>query len=677
MQSRVPRSFSMPLTTLFQSRSAQRASDETANLSDNIKTNFDNMVATTSTRTNHHKRNSSGRVAAGHYCDRPSQRISHHITRVTAHTTSSADQVASTTASSRYTPPSTASSAPLASCESLVCAVSQPAVAPPKVNKANARGVLENPDHTAINTSPSSPLQHLSQHELAMAAYARAEEILAHRHAGLKAQPDSGKEPKQRSAVIVKQATADGTAKVKKMRTKDTANFAPATAPSRCTEIQRQPRTAGDAVAVMQRRERVMKMVYSAICGSDDAQEKLDRLNAHYGEQDNGTKSLQADIIIGFGDCHFRANEFGEFEHIWISRYNALCILRQKLDARIIANADYDNIKDHLFPDENTRPLTPEYFEMFLEPLAEEDVLTKEQAIAIGGLGVTQQELDSGYEFTPVLNVPDMLARQAQNSKPFRMPERKMRTSSADVTDSSKPDDNLLWYLRVLVQAAVYKQPYYRGFFFGNDAAATLNNFYQAHKLSQQDKLLPPTLTKFNRPWTYSETRMLERGQLLCNMLKQYEAGTITDFGVLRIVRATLVHVPGQPRFHRTGLEQMLYDRAVGAGIPMSRIPTILSLLPENDNAFACPTMREELLGAMNVTAAAFEVEDSVRLAEIAADQKAYKKMMNKELGIWGRVKRKAKGVFGKKKVVLNTFNPFSPEHGSCVPAGKEDGSFY
>ncbi|KAH9865976.1 hypothetical protein J1614_008540 [Plenodomus biglobosus] len=678
----------MPLSSLFSWRSVYQRSSNSADLSDSVE------AAITSADSNDHKSNASGWIAASFrkiFSDQehedsahlrvagasiandpvnasgtqpqesqvkypmysailtklPSNAQQSHTPSPQPRTTSSAERVAGTPNSLATTPPTTAGSIFPES----------------RYGKAG----------TALQT------QELSEHDLAMAAYAKAEEILAARHAGLQVKPDGKKNPKSRVAMIIKKATKNEVLKVKRTRTKDAVPSVPHPAPaSRSTEARRQPRTAGDAAAMMQRRDRIMRMTYGAVYyGCDDSIEKLERLITHFDDQANGRKPVTTDIVIGFGDYHLRANDLGDFERTWIARYNALCILKYKQTGRALSFEDYELLAQHFFPADDARLLTPEYFDLFLEPLAEEGVLTKEEFLEIRDLGVTQDELDSGATYTPPAVAPRVRARQAANSRTFRMPKRDMRTGAINLAGQAKPTDNLDWYLRLLVEAAVYKQTHYRGFFFG-DAAFTLNQFYQAYQLSKQDRLLPPELTEYNRLWTYAESRLLERGQLLCKLLKKYEAGTITDFGLLRIVRATLVQVPGQPGFRKDSIQRLLYDRVVNAGILIRQVPEILALLPDNDAAFSSQKVRQEMLASMNETALAYEAEETDRMAKIKADQAAFAKKVKKELGVWGRIKRKAKGALGrKKKVEDKAFNPFSPEHKSSAPIPKDDGSFY
>lgn len=658
----------MALSSLFSWRSAYHRSNNTADLSDSVE------AAITSADSNDHKSNASGWIAASirkifsfrehedsaHLCvtgasiantpvnasaTQPQESQQSRTPSPEPRTTSSAEHVAGTPNSLATTPPTTAGSA--------------------------------FPESRYTKAGTTSQTKELSEHDLVMAAYVKAEETLAARHAGLQVKPND-KNPKSHVAMIIQKATKNEVLKVKRTRTKDVVPSVPRPAPaSRSTEVRRQPRTAGDAAAMMQRRDRIMRMTYGAVYyGCDDSIEKLERLITHFNDQADGRKPVTADIVIGFGDYHLRANDLGDFERTWIARYNALCILKYKQTGRALSFEDYELLAQHFFPADDARLLTPEYFNIFLEPLAEEGVLTKEEFLEIRELGVTQEELDSGTTYTPPAVAPRVRARQAANSRMFRMPKRVMRTGAINLAVQAKPTDNLDWYLRLLVEAAVYKQTHYRGFFFG-DAAFTLNQFYQAYQLSKQDRLLPPELTEYNRPWTYAESRLLERGQLLCKLLKKYEAGTITDFGLLRIVRATLVQVPGQPGFSKDSIERLLYDRVVNAGIPIRRVPEILALLPENDAAFSSQKVRHAILASMNETALGYEAEEKVRMAEMMADQAAFAKKVKKELGVWGRIKSKAKGALRRKKVEDKAFNPFSPELKISAPAPKDDGSFY
>lgn len=682
MQHMIPASFTMPLTTLFARRSAQHMSNGTT-----VQASNDTTIMVPAEPV-HHKRNSSGgRIAAGFRKIFSGRDHDNSTSQVSVDTPSSqlseSQRSRPSSPETASTPPSTAGSSSPGLANKNARTDLEPAATSPEVSPTT-ESLCEAPIHATTGPHDdivsAAPAQESNHHDAIMAAYAKAEEILAARHATLQTKAEDGKGLKKHLGLKLKNITAKEAAKAKETHTAGAGPSLPRPEPApRSTEVRRQPQTASDAMAMLERRERIMSITYGAVFyGCQDAYDKLERLNNHFCDRDSGLKPLNADIVIGFGDYHLRANDLGFFEHTWIARYNYFRLFQRKLNSREISIDDYEFLVEQLFPADDAQLLDPEDFDIYLEPLVEEGIFDMDQFLLLRDLGVSQEEMDRTIHYTHPDVAPRVQARRNADNKYFRMPQRAMRTGSIDLPGQPRRDDNLHQYLQLLVEAAVYKQTHYRGFYFGN-AAAELGRFHQAYALSEKDKLLPPELTDYNRSWTYAESRLLERGQLLCNLLKQYQAGTITDFGVLRVVRATLVPLPGQPRFGRTYLEKMLYDRSVGAGMAIHQIPEILSLMREHDSVMSCPTVRQTMIADMQNTAVAFEAEEKIRLADIKADRRTFKKQLKKELGVWGRVKRKAKGVFGRKKAVVEAegFNPFSPEHGSCVPEGKADGSFY
>ncbi|KAI8942937.1 hypothetical protein NX059_000975 [Plenodomus lindquistii] len=681
----------MSIRKMFGLRSARRASDNTTGPQNNNEPRY-NTSSTTSIESTGHARGASSRLRNGLRKVFDLSKSHRHDTAQSSAIASSGDAPTSSTAKSQSrtssplactsssaahntssnsptsTPPSTAVSAVADTCLSSAHSINLPVVAPPSATTAAAPTVLKTcpstSQHVQDDATSAARAGELSEQEVAMAAFERANAILEARHAALNPKPVDGSKP---SKAVVKVNKAH--------QHKATTTVAKNPSHPHFSRVKPTFATAADAATAMQRRQHVMGLVYESVFyGYADSQDKLHQLNDHFHKRSVGLKGLDSDIIIGFGDFHFRASELGNLEHKWLARYNTICLLQDRHDARVLGGEDYEYLKEQLIPGDDGNQLTPAYFEIFLESLKEEGVLTDSEFLSIRDLGVTQDELEAGFRYiAPHIPARD-LARQAQNLRLFRMPERHIVGSLAqDYT----PADSLQSYLRTLVEAAVYKQKFYQGFFFG-DAAKDLGNYLKAHQQAQQNELHASNDYYF-RAWTFQESRILDRGRLLCQLFKQYEEGAITDFGVLRIIRATLVHVPGQPRFFTESLEQLLYNRASSSNLPIAMIPEILALLPEHDNAFACPVQREEILGKLNATAQAFEVEETERLATIEANSKAYKQIVKQNLGIWGRVKRKAKTVFGRKKKggEGKAFNPFDPVHGSCVPADKDDGSFY
>lgn len=553
--------------------------------------------------------------------------------------------------------------------------------APPPTAQSSHPSHCHSPTHLGLSSlSPSATsAPALDEEAVALAGLKDAEEILQNRHALIESQANG---ESKRSKVtyplagILKKPTV-------KAQTPVAQNTTPSITSRGHTGAHSQ--TANEVIEAVQRRQRIMSMAYNAASGCHEAAGRLQDINNHFSAIENGSKPPNSNIVIGFGDMHFRASELGSFEHSWINRYNAFCLVNKLSQRRLLNVNDYECIIEHLFPAQDAHLLSSEHFELFLAAIGKEGGLTAMEVEGFSSLAVTPEELERGVHFTPATTDVRARAREASNIMIFEMPQRRRvgRSSSHQPHTSSR--DNLHWYLRVLVEAAVYDQKYYKGFLLPN-AVQKLEQFYKAYKLGQEDIAVPAHLADYIRRWTYTEGRLLERGHLVCQMLKEYESGAITDFGIIRAVRGTLVHIDGQPRHTTSSIETFLYHRLPSAGkFPVAKIPEILSLLPAHDDTFSNHLMGENLLSKMEETARMFQVEELARLCEIRDSQKAYKLATNKKLGVWGRVQRKAGvvkhklgGAFGlRKKAAGTSFDPFAPEHGNTVADDQVDGSFY
>lgn len=290
-------------------------------------------------------------------------------------------------------------------------------------------------------------------------------------------------------------------------------------------------------------------------------------------------------------------------------------------------------------------------------------VITQSEVKALINLSVSTEEFDLGLLYTghpkkprgaSYANNPAVLAL-------FDMPKIPHRSDAPLSTNPlfKSSSTAVSRHLRILVEAAAYSRQFWAGYFF-TDAGSKLSSFHEAWVITQSGLGTPPKLTDYKRPWTYAETRLLQRGQLLCNLLKSFEKNELTDFGIIRAVRGTYVRLPGQPKYDIHDLSTFLYHRVPCSGLPLTMIPEIMALHLEYDADFANPRLRALVREQLREKNEEFKAEEEERLREITESRSSFESMKKKELGRWGRCKAWARKLVGKKEDEAKPFDPFA-----------------
>ncbi|KAI0574607.1 hypothetical protein A1F97_04527 [Pyrenophora tritici-repentis] len=523
--------------------------------------------------------------------------------------------------------------------------------------------ITHNATHTPTNVTTSVNVRfntsedvnnnldaHDAEMEAALAAMRAAEELLNQRHAAIKQQPNTGKRMKPLDIIN----------KIAGQR----ASSAPVQVPCDASAIV-QPRaqqsTANEAIEAMRRREAMKDLAYFAANGCPSNIAIIEQMNEHFGLQQYDAEGNLLDATFNVHGVTIRASQMpnDSIERLWIGRYNMMKYSAMLVEERALNEEDHEFIVAQILPQERKHLLDPEHFNVYMDSLAEEDIFTMTKAKLIAGAGVTVEEFDKGPHYIRKsgsksnYHDPDVVGI-------FEIPQPLMRTITTDYT-VPVTQVNLYPHLRTLVEAAVYKKNFWKGYFIPNPRSK-LNDFFEAYRLTQENWLLPPSLTNYKRAWTHRESRLLQRGQYICKLLSQYEAKQITDFGIIRAIRATFIPIPGQPCWCAEDLEKFLYHRIVDSGIAISKIPEIILLHPDNDEVFSNPAARDHVREALQARMHFFKAEEAARLHEIQQSRIAFRKAQKKNMSKWARVKAGFKRRFGKK-VVVEPFNPFDPSH--------------
>jgi hypothetical protein len=477
-----------------------------------------------------------------------------------------------------------------------------------------------------------------------------AEKILERRHAAVKTKPEPRAAP-MRSRLPQPSPN--------KELSKSPSNSRLAALPSHLSRPSyRQCQPAQEACDALQRRQLIRDLAYRATYGCVDATSVLQKINAHYAlEARHQGASNISDLILNFDGIHIAASQLRSVERNWVSRHITTRKLQSLEYRKQLGAEDCEQIVEQLFPDKVRYILEPEHFEIYLTGLAMEGILTATEAKSIARLGVSLEEFEAGAHWSGGPN-KGKHGHDLSTLAIFDIPkdnQRGLATSSTARTD-------LNHHLRILIEAAVYDQKFWKGYFFPN-ARSKLQSFYAAHMIQQQGLPTPSNLADYKRAWTYRDSRLLQRGHLICTLLQSFEANKLSDFGIVRAVRGTFVHLPGQGYWDAEELTTFLYHRITNSGLPLSQIPDIIALHPDHDSAFANARLAASVEKDLQDQAEAFKREEELRLNDIeisvAEFESAQKLTRKATMSRWERIKLKVKKRFGKK-VVVKPFDPFA-----------------
>jgi hypothetical protein len=485
------------------------------------------------------------------------------------------------------------------------------------------------------STDPFNGSGKPTEHEAAVRALRDAEKILQRRHAAIKM---PGQSTALKFADTFSKSTPDLTAS-------NDIIALPQDHPTPSHRRHRRQQTANDACAALQRRQLVRNLAYRAMHGCKNATYAFDQLNDHFAM--NVHNKDIPDLILNFEGVHIYASELRATDRNWILRFNAVRKLQLMSARKHLGVEDCAQIVDQLFPSAPKDLLKPEYFHIFITGLGIEGIITASEANSLSRLAVSPEELSDSARW---------------NGQHRRNISSRHDVSVVAIFDvPNTPGTDMSFHLRVLIEAAAYDQTFWKGYFLPN-ARSKLHSFHEA---SIARTPVHARLASYVRPWTYRETRQLARGALAASLLTSFNKGEITDFGLIRTIRSSLIHIPGQPYWDPSDLSTYLYHRINDSGLPVSRVPEILALHPEHDAAFANPVRRALVTCKLEEEMREFVKEEDVRLREIKRSVSTFEEMKKRELGAWGRVRVgwrrlwvKGKGEVGK---AFDPFDPFDP----------------
>tara|TARA_R110002003_G_scaffold283_1_gene18255 strand:- start:20100 stop:21914 length:1815 start_codon:yes stop_codon:yes gene_type:complete len=502
------------------------------------------------------------------------------------------------------------------------------------------------------------------EYKSALAGLRNAERILQERHAAIEQRGRQGVTKKKcppAELITAKNGSAMSEARI-------------ASLPSQLSvpsyRQRQQAQTAEEACNALQCRKLLREMAYRAKDGCKNAVAAIEELNAHLVLQARHEDDKHIpDLILNFESTRIRASMLRAVERTWISRFNATWKLQSLVARKHLGMEDYEVIVKQLFPGELKDLLKPEHYEIFATGLATESIITSGEAKSLVALGVSRDEFEQGERWTGASfhRHNGQYRHKASALINFDIPKQAHRNATPNCARRSQI--NLYPYLRVLAEAAVYNQKYWKGYFFAN-ARSMLSSYYEANQLQSKGLSTPPSLTDYKRPWTYREVRLLRRGHLICTLLRSLDNGKLTDFGIIRAIRGSYVGIPGQGYWDAEELSSYLYHRIAGSGLAVSKVPEIIALHPEHDKDFANVRLRATITRELQESAVLFEREEEQRLSEIEMSITKFEWLRKKKMTRWERAKKSWQKWLCKESTV-KPFDPFAEEHGESMLWGK------
>ncbi|KAF2865467.1 hypothetical protein BDV95DRAFT_672605 [Massariosphaeria phaeospora] len=346
--------------------------------------------------------------------------------------------------------------------------------------------------------------------------------------------------------------------------------------------------------------------------------------------------SLQHTIDYDFthGRFKFSLHQMTPVEWEWVARVNIIKVLEIRVRDRRLPVDDMELILSHLFPEKASDVLRPVLFDLAMENLSEEKELEPGYPAKIAKMALTREHFHKGAKSW---GRRDAMPRFA--SLPFV--ELPLTTGDGDDLEDPFVQCRRVKLLHV-IEAAVYRRPDWRGVFYP-DALGTLNNYYAAfahqRETSSLPLPLPAHLAPYVRAWTFREERLLRAGYAVGQLLTSYLTGTMADYGILKVVRGSLVPLRGQPYWDSTDLASFLYARYEGTGLQIRQIPDIVVLHSQPASDIVNPADERKVLGTLQADALEFETEEKERLREIESNRKSFEKMVKAERSLGQRIK--------------------------------------
>ncbi|KAF1962151.1 hypothetical protein CC80DRAFT_542478 [Byssothecium circinans] len=271
------------------------------------------------------------------------------------------------------------------------------------------------------------------------------------------------------------------------------------------------------------------------------------------------------DALVFFGDKSVFFSQLGEAAYDWTARVAAAALVQRLAEDRVVQfhSDDADLVKLQLLP-QNVNEI---------------------RNSGIWNLTVTVEEYKNGI----LERVPKL------TPAPFST----MFSALPLLKDMPR-----LHALKELAHAMAYEVNKVHGGVWHDtwypDPLTSFQDYYQAYKftVNNPSKPLLTGLRQYARVWDFVETRVLERGAIVLDLLERFNAGEINDFSMISVIRGSYFPMTLQPGFDkRSHLSKDLYRQVLGSGISLKEIPGIVMLLPCYDSKFLHDTEKVRRVG--------------------------------------------------------------------------------
>ncbi|ORY01808.1 hypothetical protein BCR34DRAFT_618216 [Clohesyomyces aquaticus] len=287
--------------------------------------------------------------------------------------------------------------------------------------------------------------------------------------------------------------------------------------------------------------------------------------------------------------------------------------LNSLAERKVLHESDAELIILQLFPQEGRKVLRLACFEILLDTLVQSENLTHARAQRLFDLAPTLEEF---------LRLPN---KTRPHAPLYALPE----FEQLQMEFGPRSDEFSVSRYKALVQlveAAAYKRHDWEGIHY-SDPVATLKQYYDAFEQNRQGLPVTEGILPYARDWTFAEQHVLRRGYLVTRL-----AEAINDFSLFKIIRGSLVGIPGQPINDLFDLQGTLYARAADSGLRISDIPKILILHPERDSDTLVIEKEARIYSGLLADSWRFEEEEQDRLADIERAKVGFRKHKRSEM---------------------------------------------
>ncbi|PVI05253.1 hypothetical protein DM02DRAFT_610854 [Periconia macrospinosa] len=283
--------------------------------------------------------------------------------------------------------------------------------------------------------------------------------------------------------------------------------------------------------------------------------------------------NIHWDPPIVWNDQAFLLSQVSGVGQDWIDRFEFAQKLYALTEKQLVHPEDMEDLVNWLFAEDESNLLPSIVGRLVINNLVDEGCLTRAEGNRLAALALTIEEVKDCGQVVERGNMPP----QEKASGVFRQ------------LPLLPGEDRTRALLRLSEAAAYCVSEHAGGVWYGlryRDARTDIKKYIKACEGAEQG-YVRPELVKYARTWTEKEKRILQRSQLVMELLDRWDAGKINDFGVIKYTRNSFFQFYHQPRGDQETLAGILYNKVEGSGIDCEEVPRIVALLPCYDKCRA------------------------------------------------------------------------------------------